>query len=64
MLCQMIFAVCWFNLKELKINRIASTPAFQIRFMEEQADLDAFNADTDGPINSWNWSDGTPISLC
>ena len=41
MLCQMIFAVCWFNLKELKINRIASTPAFQIRFMEEQADLDA-----------------------
>ncbi len=40
-LCQMIFAVAWFNLKELKINRIASTPAFQIRFMEEQADLDA-----------------------
>lgn len=41
LLCQMIFAVSWFTLKELKINRIASTPAFQIRFMEEKADLDA-----------------------
>lgn len=40
-LCQGIFAVSWFNLKELQINRIASTPAFQIRFMEERAGLDA-----------------------
>lgn len=40
-LCQVIFAVSWFTVKELQINRIASTPAFQIRFMEERADLDA-----------------------
>lgn len=36
LLCHMIFAVSWFTVKELQINRIASTPAFQIRFMEER----------------------------
>ena len=41
LLCHMIFAVSWFTVKELQINRIASTPAFQIRFMEERAGLDA-----------------------
>ena len=41
LLCNVIFAVSWFTVKELQINRIASTPAFQIRFMEEQAGLDA-----------------------
>lgn len=41
LLCNVIIAVSWFNLKGLQINRIASTPAFQIRFMEECAGLDA-----------------------
>lgn len=41
LLCNVIFAVSWFNVKELQINRIASTPAFQIRFLEECASLDA-----------------------
>lgn len=41
LLCNVILAVTWFNVKELQINRIAATPAFQIRFMEDQACLDA-----------------------
>ncbi|NLL77715.1 MAG: cell wall hydrolase [Clostridiales bacterium] len=41
LLCNVILAVTWFNVKELQINRIAATPAFQIRFMEDQASLDA-----------------------
>lgn len=41
LLCNVILAVTWFNVKELQINRIAATPAFQIRFMEDQARLDA-----------------------
>ena len=41
LLCNVILAVAWFNVKELQINRIAATPAFQIRFMEEYASLDA-----------------------
>lgn len=40
LLCNVIFMVSWFNLKELQINRVASTPAFQIRFMEDCASLD------------------------
>lgn len=41
LLCNVILAVSCFNLKGLEINRIASTPAFQLRFMEECASLDA-----------------------
>lgn len=41
LLCSMILSISCFNLKSLQINRIASTPAFQIRFMEECASLDA-----------------------
>ena len=41
LLCNVILAVSWFNVKELQINRIASTPAFQIRFLEECASLDS-----------------------
>lgn len=41
LLCNLILAVSWFNVKELQINRIAATPAFQIRFLEECASLDA-----------------------
>lgn len=41
LLCNVIIAVSCFNLKGLQINRVASTPAFQIRFMEECASLDA-----------------------
>lgn len=41
LLCNVILTVCWFNVKELQINRIASTPAFQLRFLEECASLDA-----------------------
>ena len=41
LLCSVIIAVSCFNLKGLQINRIAATPAFQIRFMEECASLDA-----------------------
>ena len=41
LLCNMVLALCWFNLKGLQFNRIASTPAFEIRFMEDCASLDA-----------------------
>lgn len=41
LLCNVIIAVSCFNLKGLQMNRVASTPAFQIRFMEECASLDA-----------------------
>lgn len=41
LLSSVILTVSCFNLKGLQINRIASTPAFQLRFMEECASLDA-----------------------
>lgn len=41
LLSNIILAVAWFSVKELQINRIAATPAFQIRFMEDRATLDA-----------------------
>ena len=40
LLCNFIFIVSWFNLKELQINRVASTQAFQMQFMEDCAELD------------------------
>ncbi len=41
LLCNMTFIASWFSVKELQINRIASTPAFQIRFLEDCAQLDS-----------------------
>lgn len=41
LLCNMIVAVCCFNLKGLQMNRLAAAPAFQIRLMEDNAGLDA-----------------------
>ena len=41
LLCNMTFIASWFSVKELQINRIASTPAFQIRFLEDCAELDS-----------------------
>lgn len=43
LLCNAILISAWFSVKELQINRIAATPAFQIRFLEEQARLDAMS---------------------
>lgn len=34
-----LFAACW-SLKEIQINRIASTPAFQLQFMEDFMSLE------------------------
>lgn len=41
LLCNVILAVSWFNIKGIQINRVAATPAFQVRFLEECASLDA-----------------------
>lgn len=41
LLLSAVLSVSWFNVKELQINRIAATPAFQIRFLEECASLDS-----------------------
>lgn len=40
LLCNLIIAVTCFNLKTLQFNRVASTPAFQVRFLEDYAPLD------------------------
>ncbi len=40
LLCNVIFMVTWFNLKELQVNRVASTAAFRMQFMEDCASLD------------------------
>lgn len=40
LLCNVIFLVSWFTLKELQMNRVASTMAFQIEFMEDCAEMD------------------------
>lgn len=41
LLLSAVLSVSWFNVKELQVNRIAATPAFQIRFLEECASLDS-----------------------
>ena len=41
LLCNLALALAWFNLRGLQFHRIASAPAFQIRFMEDCASLDA-----------------------
>ncbi len=40
LLCNFIFMISWFNLKQLQINRVASTAAFQIQYMEDCASMD------------------------
>ena len=40
LLCNVIFMVSWFNLKELRMNRVASTAAFRIQYMEDCANMD------------------------
>lgn len=41
LLCNAVLVVSCFLVKELSFHRIAATPAFQIRFLEECASLDA-----------------------
>ncbi len=40
LLCNVIILTAWLNLKELQVNRVASTMAFQIEFMEDCAEMD------------------------
>lgn len=40
LLCNVILMTSWFCVKELEVNRIAATPAFQVRFLEDCASLD------------------------
>lgn len=40
LLCNMILLVSWLNVKELQVNRVASTQAFQMQFLEDCAELD------------------------
>jgi len=40
LLCNVIILTVWVNLKELRVNRVASTMAFQMEFMEDCAEMD------------------------
>ncbi len=48
LLCNMIIMVCWFSVKTLQVNRVASTPAFRLQFVQTQADnaVDAISRDS------------------